>query len=420
MARKPLDIGTRGRITTKELEPGKHKAWCRFRDLDGHTRLIERTGPTARKAEANLERALRDRVAPPPPKPGDTNTTAAVPTHLTTASRVKHAGAIWMKRIETKRVGTTYDTYRRWYTSRVLPEFGELLITEMSVPRLQNWFDRLAIEPSATTGRPLSANSRRAIRKVISGILQVAVRYGILTLNPVDQMDEIEEEGRRRKRAVAYDAERALVFFAAIDLDRVAARTQLNLIIKTCFFTGARIGEVIGLRWRDLNLTDKPVHVSDPVAGDQIIPPRSVWFNGNIVRVTGKGIRRHDGKTSGSVGVVELAPAMVSMLEMIRPPNARPGDPVFPSGAGGWRDPNTLQTSIRRLRTRVDFPDFTSHIGRKTHGTALDAAGLTAREIADQLRKASVRDVQETYMGRGLVNKAAAGMVDAFFRPDGQ
>jgi integrase len=233
-------------------------------------------------------------------------------------------------------------------------------------------------------------------------------------------MDEIEEEGRRKKRAVAYDATRALEFFAAIDLDRVAARTQLNLIIKACFFTGARIGEVIGLRWRDFNLTDQPVHASDPEAGDQVIPPHSVWINGNIVRVTGKGIRRHSGKTSGSVGVVELAPAMVSMLEMVRPPNARPDDPVFPSGTGSWRDPNTLQTSIRRLRTRVDFPDFTSHIGRKTHGTALDAAGLTAREIADQLRKASVRDVQETYMGRGLVNKAAAGLMDAFFRPNGQ
>lgn len=438
MANRPLDIGSRGKINVKEITPGKWKAFCRFRDLDGHTRPVERTGPTARRAEANLEKALRERVAPPPPQAAPLPDTAeaapsatasdpaalcglpAIPTTLATSSRVKHAAAIWLDRTRRKRVGTTYDTHRRWFTARVLPEFGELLITEMTVPRLEQYFDRLAEEPSAT-GRPLSANSRRAIRKVISGILQAAVRHGVLTTNPVDHMDEIEEvHGAKKKSPKAYDAETALAFFAAIDTDRFATRSGLNVLIKLLFFTGARIGEALALRWQELNLTDQPVRVSDPTAGEQTIPPCAVWFNGNIVPVTGRGLVRHDGKTTDSIGVVGLSPSMVSLLALIRPPNAKPQDPVFPSGTGGWRHPNNTQTSIRRLRERVDFPDFTSHVGRRTKATALDASGQSARQIADELRKASVQDVQRSYMGRGLANPEAAGLIEDFYRPAGR
>jgi len=420
MPREPLPIGGRGKVTTKETQPGKWVALCRFRDLDGRTRPVERSGPTARKAEAKLEQALRERVTPPPRKDPSSRSALAeapVPITLTTSSRFKHAAAIWIDRVQRRRVGSTYDTHRRWLEARVLPEFGELLITEMTVGRLEDFFDRLATEPSDTTGRPLSANSRRAIRKVIAGALQVAVRYGVLQVNPTSQMESIEDDREGKKRPRAYDAARALEFFAAIDLDPIAARTKLNVLIKALFFTGARIGEALALRWRDVNLGDEPVHVSDPVAGDQTIPPRTVWINGNIVRVTGKGLVRHSGKTDGSIGLVELAPAMVSLLAMIKPPAADPLAPVFPAGPGGWRDPNTTGTAIRRLRQRVGFPDFTSHIGRKTNGTALDAAGQSARQIADALRKASVRDVQETYMGRGLANPAAAPLIDRFYRP---
>lgn len=436
MANRPLDIGSRGKTNLKELAPGKWKASCRFRDLDGRTRPVERTGPTSRRAEAALEKALRERVAPPPPKPAATaaSTPAApadsdiarlcglpeVPTTLTTSSRVKHAAAIWLDRTRRKRVGTTYDTHRRWCTARVLPEFGELLITEMTVPRLEGYFDRLAEEPSATTGRPLSANSRRGIRKVVSGILQTAVRYGVLTINPVDQMDEIEEaHGTQKKRPRAYDAETTGRFFAAIDTDPFATRSSLNVLIKMLFFTGCRIGEVLALRWQEINLTDQPVRVSDPASGEQTIPPCAAWINGNIVPIAGRGLVRHDGKTADSIGVVGLSPSMVSLLALIRPPNARPLDPVFPSGNGRWRDPNNTQTAIRRLRKRIgpEFSDFTSHFGRRTKATALDGAGMTARQIADELRKASVTDVQHSYMGRGLANPAAAGLIEDFYRP---
>jgi integrase len=60
-----------------------------------------------------------------------------------------------------------------------------------------------------------------------------------------------------------------------------------------------------------------------------------------------------------------------------------------------------------------------SHALRKTTATALDDAGQTARQIADQLGQAKVSITQDTYLARRPVNPAAAQALEhAFDDPD--
>ena len=56
-----------------------------------------------------------------------------------------------------------------------------------------------------------------------------------------------------------------------------------------------------------------------------------------------------------------------------------------------------------------------SHALRKTTATALDQAGHTARQIADQLGQAKVSITQDIYMGRQAANPAAAQALQQAF-----
>jgi integrase len=58
-----------------------------------------------------------------------------------------------------------------------------------------------------------------------------------------------------------------------------------------------------------------------------------------------------------------------------------------------------------------------SHALRKTTATALDGAGHTARQIADQLGQAKVSITQDIYMGRRSANPAAAQASVTDFQP---
>jgi integrase len=58
----------------------------------------------------------------------------------------------------------------------------------------------------------------------------------------------------------------------------------------------------------------------------------------------------------------------------------------------------------------------TSHVFRKTAATELDRAGLSARQIADQLGHSKVSMTQDRYLGRRAVDDQAANALDRAYR----
>ncbi|WP_093278773.1 hypothetical protein [Saccharopolyspora shandongensis] len=102
-------------------------------------------------------------------------------------------------------------------------------------------------------------------------------------------------EGRPRKVRTLTTDERSRLF---VVMDRFVVEScyysgsDLPDLVRFLLGTGCCIGEAVAVRWKDVNLTDKPV-----VVDGTEIPPRSVWINGNIVSVKSKGLVRHGGKT---------------------------------------------------------------------------------------------------------------------------
>src|SRR4051794_15498779 len=95
--------------------------------------------------------------------------------------------------------------------------------------------------------------------------------------------------------------------------------------------------------------------------------------------------------------------------------------PIFPDARGGWRDPSNASGSLRAARGPADFAWVTSHAFRKTAATELDAAGLSARQIADQLGHAKVSMTQDKYLGRRAVTSDVAEALDRAYQqgPEG-
>lgn len=404
----PLPLNSHGsfsvvRMTADGITPEKWRARCRWRGKDGRTVPLERWGPTEAAARNKLKKYLRELA-------GHQSVS------VTATTRLEVVAKIYLENVRKKRKGTTYDTARYWWTGTIEPAIGQLRLRECTVSRLQDFFDELAAEKRLSTGECLSPGSLRNIRKVVSGALRVAVKEGVLVHNPVRELDPIE--GGSRKQPIAYDPERSVAFFAAIEADRIATRTGLTKILKFIFKTGTRVGEACAVTWRYLNLTDQPVRMVSPELGEKIIPPWHVWITGNIVRVVGQGILRHTGKTENSTDVVPLPLSLRADLLAERPDNVDLDAPVYPSRTGSFREPLNVTSSIRALRKRIDgFDDLISHIGRKTFATALDAGGQTGRQVSDALRKRSVVNTQEAYMGRGHMNPAVPELIEAHFNP---
>jgi integrase len=87
--------------------------------------------------------------------------------------------------------------------------------------------------------------------------------------------------------------------------------------------------------------------------------------------------------------------------------------PVFANVDGGWRDPSNTRRDLRKARGSDEFAWVTSHVFRKTAATTLDSAGLSAREIADQLGHARPSITQDIYLARKVASDNAASAMEA-------
>ncbi len=410
MARPPLDLGTHGKITVVP-RGGRHVAGCRYRDYDGVTRQIERTGPSKTAANRNLQDALRE-LRGPTEEP------------LRPESRLERAAALWLVKLDAQvadgtRRATTADTYRQRLNSVVLPQLGQLRLRECTVAVLDGFFARLA-------QRGMAADSRRTVRTVLSYVLAQAVKHEVLPANPVRELDRIEGRPKAPRALTTEERRRFLHWIdggctdkpcTCPDADvcrqqRAAQRRDLPDLVRFMLGTGVRLGECLAVRWCDVDLDGVPVDGPD---GMRLVPV--VAITGNIVRIKGGGLRRHDGKTEKSLRIVPLPRFVASLLQARAHTGAE--DPVFAagrrSGEPGWKDPHNTSRWIREARTGAGMTwPVTSHTFRKTAATIWNDAGiLSDRQKADLTGHAKISTLKDVYVARGELHPQGAAVMDA-------
>lgn len=382
MGRPPLALRSAGKVTVKPIldkTTGKvafYEARCRVRDIDGVTRQVLRRGPSKSKAEARVREELQDRLAP-----------TSGP--LSVSSTFGELADVWLEHIKATRDSDTHRVYDSTLRT-VRPHLEALRLREITGAQVAHALTQLR------PGR--SANGLRMCRKVISGPLKLAVSWQLLERNPAQGLAPIEGKGKQ-PRALTVSEDALLMSF--VDTDRQAKRSDIADIIRFMAGTGVRIGEALAVRWRDVDLARGHVEIT-----------------GTVKRVKGTGLVRQPApKTEAGERTLHLPGALVLTLRMrFDGRDMRPDHPVFWSAAGSWRDPSNVQRELRRVRDAVGMEWVSSHVFRKTAATALDEAGFTARQVADQLGHAKPSMTQDVYMGRSRGNtQSMAEVLDGRF-----
>jgi integrase len=131
----------------------------------------------------------------------------------------------------------TLREYGRALGLRVLPEFGDTRLSELTRADLQDFVDRLL-------DRQLAASTIRNTMNPLQAIYRYAVRRELVSVNPTREVDLPAARGRRERIATAAEAARLIAVLP--DSDRP--------IWATAFYAGLRRGELQALRASDVDL----------------------------------------------------------------------------------------------------------------------------------------------------------------------
>ena len=240
--------------------------------------------------------------------------------------------------------------------------------------------------------------SAKGCRSVLSGMLALAIRSDAISVNPVQGVAGIEKKGKGGAKALGVAALPLLL--ATVRADAEMNRLDLADLWEFMALCGCRIGEALALRWSSIDFDAHTISLGPSVS-----------------RVPGKGLFIHeDAKTKKSERTIVVPDALIALLRT-RMVTVIYTDLslVFPSMLGKLRDTSNTEADWASNRDRLGYPGFTSHGFRKTVATALDAAGLSARDVAEYLGHKNPSMTQDVYMSRNTQSKKAAAALNSMF-----
>jgi len=142
-----------------------------------------------------------------------------------------------------------------------------------------------------------------------------------------------------------------------------------------------------------------------------------VEVRGTVIRIRGIGlVIKPKPKSEAGWRSIELPSWCTAMARRRQDRPANRWEAVFTPPTGQLRDPSNTQADLRDLFARIGYPGITSHTFRKTVGSLMDDAGLSARAAADQLGNAKASMTQDRYFGRRVRATGGAAVLEALER----
>lgn len=379
---KVLDVGTWSEKFLYVTRPsGLVQARVRFRDADGETRIVSRSGKTEAAARNALKKALRDRQG-------------AGGEQITNRTRLDVVVDLWLAQPHGWSAGTE-RTYG-YVAKRVKKAVGGLKVEEATPAAIGRALTKIH------EGHPSAAKTARTI---LTGVFTLAIAHGAAQSNPVRDAPVKLTVPRKKVRSLTRDQADALTDW--LRADQRSIDLDLPDLIDWMLATGCRLGEGLACRY-DVNSEDEPLIDLDGPTWE---------INATIIRTTGAGLTlQQRTKTDAGWRIIPLPAQAVAMLDRRRAElRPTPNRVVFGAPAArSWRDPSNTSADLRealeryRDATDVDLTWVTSHVFRKTVGTWLDEAGFSPRQIADYLGHAHPSMTLDRYIGRAVVLPAAA------------
>lgn len=275
----------------------------------------------------------------------------------------------------TKRIAlksNTHASYTHHIERYVIPELGKVDISKLTPAEIGTLYSKLITE------KGLSEGTVRDTHKVLTAALLQAVKWGMLNRNPAAV---VEKPKAKAKELSVWNTEQSREFLKIMQTHREYIAFLLAL------GTGMRQGEILGLRWKDIDLIGCTISVVQTLShnGKELTPGAKTKSGNRTISIdTGlvKELQKHR---------VRIAREKLKCIDYTDL------DLVIPTSKGSALTSRNLLRTFYRMREPSKLPQITFHDLRHTHATLLLTQGVHPKIVAERLGHADMRTTLEIY-----------------------
>ncbi len=326
---------------------------------------------------------------------------------------------------QTNLAATTCRRYTGIVNDRIIPKMGQVPLDKLKPLHIQKFFAEIIKEgriDKEHKGEPLSQASLTYYYRVLHRAFEMALKQQLVTRNVCDSVDV-----PRVVTEVSIDDEEADVTTEVKVLtgDEVqimlehSRNTPYHDLLYLAVRTGMRRGELLGLRWQDVDFNDKTIRVRQSLA---YTPEKGMFFK--------------PPKNKKSRRVVDITDEVVAMLKQHKKEQLEAmlyfgqayddrnlvfcqynGSPMHPDTPSSWFPKflertiihkqcgtligknNFCKTCDRKVKENdlIRLPRLTFHCLRHTHASLMLQAGIDIKVISERLGHSSIRITYDLY-----------------------
>lgn len=283
---------------------------------------------------------------------------------------------LWENVNHVKHKGATKTKYSYMIEKHIIPKLGNIPISSINSLILNDF-----VENKLKSGRldgkgGLSSAYVRSMMIIISSALQYAANEGMcpplkstVFKPPIENKVHTILEKQEQER---------LEMFLTTDINETKVGILLSL---NC---GLRIGEVCALKWEDIDLENKVIHIKSTIARVK----KDETANGTILIIDTP-------KTKSSLRDVPLHSQMMAIL---RKEKDKAIYPFVVSNSDSFVSPRTYEYRFHRILEQCGINSVNYHALRHTFATRCILAGMDVKSLSEILGHSNVSITLNTYV----------------------
>ena len=278
---------------------------------------------------------------------------------------------------------TTRVSYEGTLRKYVLPAFGEMALRDMNTLTLQKYFSGLG-------SSLLSGDTVLKLKEVLSSVMGSAMRYDLLTRNPVLAV--------QIPRSKAVNRNKQKPHITPEEFDQLVALVDepYATMIQVAVFSGLRVSELVGLKWEDVH--HDSITVDERYCRGDWSRTKTVGSAATIGVPASVIDRIHRLKTL-EVEIKWGGRGAKKRIKLVR--SAGPQDLVFQSVRTGapMRDGNILRRHLRPAALKLGFDPkkATWRSLRTSCATWMVEAGANPKDVQGQMRHSRIATTLDIY-----------------------
>lgn len=281
----------------------------------------------------------------------------------------------WLEDKITQVKKQTLATYKWLIVGHVLPALGDIELTKLTPMAIQKFYNQM------TKNEQLTDENIQKIHTLIKDSLKKAERWELISKNPAALVDRPKAV---KKEVVVWDVDEVKLFLKQADN---GSRYYIAFLI--ALTSGARQGEILGLRWQDVDFENNCIRITQTLSSDgkEILPYTKTKSGARTIdlpKETMKRLKKHE-----------------RMIEQEKG-NAEPGtysdkDLVICTESGTPTNKSNIRRVFSTAIRRAGVKKIKFHSMRHTHATLLLLQGENPKIVSERLGHATVRLTLDTY-----------------------